>query len=127
MRALLSARRAGNTVWVRSEGSSVQAGASGRHQFGWRDAMDIVVKWRQLAEPNDQVRGGGRGGAGAEGRGAGEEGRGQGSRRVGGMKVRSKAKDNSIFIEGLGDERALRSFGIYQPSCAWSHPSLPKV
>ena len=59
MRTLLSARRAGNTVWVRSEGSSVQAGASGRHQFGWRDAMDIVVKWRQLAEPNDQVRGGG--------------------------------------------------------------------
>ncbi|GAX83792.1 hypothetical protein CEUSTIGMA_g11217.t1 [Chlamydomonas eustigma] len=55
IRELLAARRSGNTVWVRSEGSSVQAGASGRHQFGWRDAMDIVVKWRQLSEPNDQV------------------------------------------------------------------------
>lgn len=55
VRALVASRRAGNTVWVNSEGSSVQAGTSGRHQFGWRDAMDIVVKWRQLAEPNDQV------------------------------------------------------------------------
>ena len=34
------------------------AGASGcadSHPFGWRDAMDIIVKWRQLSEPNDQV------------------------------------------------------------------------
>lgn len=34
------------------------AGASGNpepHSFGWRDAMDIIVKWRQLSEPNDQV------------------------------------------------------------------------
>lgn len=33
-------------------------GASGcaePHAFGWRDAMDIIVKWRQLSEPNDQV------------------------------------------------------------------------
>ena len=33
-------------------------GASGsvaEHSFGWRDAMDIIVKWRQLSEPNDQV------------------------------------------------------------------------
>ncbi|KAK9791186.1 hypothetical protein WJX73_002593 [Symbiochloris irregularis] len=39
-------------------GVTVQRGASGRddpHPFGWRDAMDIVVKWRQLSEPNDQV------------------------------------------------------------------------
>jgi tetratricopeptide (TPR) repeat protein len=55
MNEQLAARRAGNTVWVSSAGSSVQAGASGRHQFGWRDLMDIVVKWRQVAEPNDQV------------------------------------------------------------------------
>lgn len=48
-------RRNGGQTWVRSEGSSIQVGASGRHLFGWRDAMDIVVKWRQLAEPNDQV------------------------------------------------------------------------
>ena len=25
------------------------------HPFGWRDATDIIVKWRQLSEPNDQV------------------------------------------------------------------------
>ncbi len=56
MRTLVAARRSGNALWVNSEGSSVQAGAAGRHQFGWRDAMDVVVKWRQLAEPNDQVR-----------------------------------------------------------------------
>ncbi|PSC68513.1 suppressor of RPS4-RLD 1-like isoform X1 [Micractinium conductrix] len=30
-------------------------GSTGQHQFGWRDAMDIIVRWRQLAEPNDQV------------------------------------------------------------------------
>lgn len=28
----------------RSEGSSGEGGCSGRHLFGWRDAMDIVVK-----------------------------------------------------------------------------------
>ena len=27
----------------------------GRHEFSWRDAMDIPVRWRQLSEPNDQV------------------------------------------------------------------------
>ncbi|KXZ44388.1 hypothetical protein GPECTOR_68g359 [Gonium pectorale] len=55
MLAAVAARRAGRQHWVRSEGSSGQAGGAGRHLFGWRDAMDIVVKWRQLAEPNDQV------------------------------------------------------------------------
>ena len=25
------------------------------HAFGWRDAMEVIVRWRQLAEPNDQV------------------------------------------------------------------------
>lgn len=44
-------------LWVNSEGASGQRGSQGRHRFGWRDAMDIVVKWRQLAEPNDQVGG----------------------------------------------------------------------
>ena len=34
----------------RGSSSSAQA-----HAFGWRDAMDLVVKWRQLSEPNDQV------------------------------------------------------------------------
>lgn len=27
------------------------------HAFGWRDAMEVIVRWRQLAEPNDQVGG----------------------------------------------------------------------
>ena len=35
-----------------TEGATVSPQA---HEFGWRDAMDIVVKWRQLSEPNDQV------------------------------------------------------------------------
>ncbi|KAG2493602.1 hypothetical protein HYH03_008119 [Edaphochlamys debaryana] len=55
LREVVAARRAGRQHWVRSEGSSGQGGSAGRHLFGWRDAMDIVVKWRQLAEPNDQV------------------------------------------------------------------------
>jgi tetratricopeptide (TPR) repeat protein len=25
------------------------------HEFGWRDLMDIAVKWRQFSEPNDPV------------------------------------------------------------------------
>lgn len=29
--------------------------AGGFHEFCWRDAMDVVVRWRQLSEPNDQV------------------------------------------------------------------------
>lgn len=45
VRALLAERRAGRGgLWVNSEGSSGQGGCSGRHLFGWRDAMDIVVK-----------------------------------------------------------------------------------
>ena len=42
----------------RGEEVVVQEGASGiqePHPFRWRDAMDTIVKWRQLAEPNDQV------------------------------------------------------------------------
>lgn len=53
--ALLAAKRAGNELWWSSEGSSGEGGTAGRHPFGWRDGMDLVVKWRQLAEPNDQV------------------------------------------------------------------------
>lgn len=30
-------------------------GVSGTHFLGWRDAMELLVKWRQVAEPNDQV------------------------------------------------------------------------
>eukprot|EP00891_Asterochloris_glomerata_P001301 jgi/Astpho2/1301/fgenesh1_pg.00024_%23_11_t len=29
--------------------------AGGFHEFCWRDAMDVVVRWRQLSEPNDQA------------------------------------------------------------------------
>jgi len=25
------------------------------HVFGWRDIYDIVIKWRQISEPNDPV------------------------------------------------------------------------
>lgn len=35
---------------VGSSGKGVDA-----HVFGWRDMMDLVVKWRQVAEPTDQV------------------------------------------------------------------------
>ena len=44
-------RKRGQTVTVKRGGS----GTDEPHRFGWRDAMDIVVKWRQLSEPNDQV------------------------------------------------------------------------
>lgn len=45
VRALLAERAAGREgLWVNSEGASGQGGCSGRHLFGWRDAMDIVVK-----------------------------------------------------------------------------------
>ncbi len=51
--AQVAERKAGREVTVRAGASS---GAQS-HAFGWRDAMDIAVKWRQLAEPNDQVLG----------------------------------------------------------------------
>ena len=31
------------------------SGSTEAHLYGWRDAMDIIVRWRQLSEPNDQV------------------------------------------------------------------------
>ena len=54
-------RQAGRKVMVDTGGSS-QGGfdaRKGQHEFSWRDAMDIPVRWRQLSEPNDQVCGGG--------------------------------------------------------------------
>ncbi|GAB4814575.1 hypothetical protein N2152v2_001621 [Parachlorella kessleri] len=55
---LVEDRRAGRKSWVANAGASVSAKAAdrakGRHLFGWRDAMDVIVRWRQLAEPNDQ-------------------------------------------------------------------------
>ena len=51
----LDARRNGSHTWVSSEGASAQDDPDGRHAFAWRDAMDTVVRWRQIGEPNDQV------------------------------------------------------------------------
>lgn len=50
-------QRAGRPLRVQNDGASGETSASGTHLFGWRDAMDILVRWRQLSEPNDQVRG----------------------------------------------------------------------
>jgi hypothetical protein len=47
------AERAAGREAVAPAGAS---GSAGAHTFGWRDAMDIIVKWRQLSEPNDQAR-----------------------------------------------------------------------
>ena len=35
------------------KGSSKDNGK--QHEFGWRDFVDISVKWRQVSEPNDPV------------------------------------------------------------------------
>lgn len=51
-------RRAGRPSLAKNSGASVTAKSldkQGSHPFGWRDTMDIIVRWRQLAEPNDQV------------------------------------------------------------------------
>jgi len=62
-----NARKQGNPLpSIRDTGSSACArgpsgiggggrGGSGTHILGWRDAMELLVKWRQVAEPNDQV------------------------------------------------------------------------
>lgn len=55
LRAAAAAGAGQQPLTVSDAGSSGRPGGIGRHVFGWRDAMDIVVKWRQLAEPNDQV------------------------------------------------------------------------
>ena len=49
--------QAGRKVMVDTAGASwggFDAG-KGQHEFSWRDAMDIPVRWRQLSAPNDQV------------------------------------------------------------------------
>ncbi len=48
-------QRAVMPLRVKDDGASGRSGVSGSHPFGWRDAMDLLVKWRQLAEPNDQA------------------------------------------------------------------------
>ncbi|KAK9842872.1 hypothetical protein WJX74_003734 [Apatococcus lobatus] len=51
LRKLISCQSTGEDIIVREGASGIQDA----HPFKWRDAMDIIVKWRQLAEPNDQV------------------------------------------------------------------------
>jgi hypothetical protein len=67
LRAAAAARAAGAPLRAAAAGASAAArGASGvggggrgapgaSHPLGWRDAMDVVVRWRQLVEPCDQV------------------------------------------------------------------------
>ena len=59
VRACVEARRAGREPpRVKTRGSTTtgpKAGGAGTHAFGWRDALDVLVKWRQLSEPNDPV------------------------------------------------------------------------
>lgn len=49
-------RRNGAHTCVSNDGASGRYDDGGKHAFGWRDAMDIVVRWRQVGEPNDQAR-----------------------------------------------------------------------
>jgi hypothetical protein len=51
----LAQRSNGSHTLVTNDGASGPYDAGGCHAFGWRDAMDIVVRWRQIGEPNDQV------------------------------------------------------------------------
>ena len=51
----VASKQSGRKMPVYNAGASVTRDTSGQHPFGWRDAMDIPVKWRQLAEPNDQA------------------------------------------------------------------------
>jgi len=55
LRSALKYQRVGMPLRVPNDGASGETSASGSHPFGWRDAMDILVRWRQLSEPNDQV------------------------------------------------------------------------
>ncbi|EFN60188.1 hypothetical protein CHLNCDRAFT_133703 [Chlorella variabilis] len=58
LQQLAADKREGRPTLVDNAGASVSArrhSRSGRHEMGWRDAMDVIVRWRQLAEPNDQV------------------------------------------------------------------------
>ena len=52
-----SKREGGAGLQVPNASSSAQSfgGRTGAHTMGWRDALDIMVRWRQLSEPNDPV------------------------------------------------------------------------
>ena len=50
------ARTTSGSCAATAAAAAAGAGAlGGQHPYGWRDAMDGLVRWRQLAEPNDQV------------------------------------------------------------------------
>ncbi|DBA80252.1 hypothetical protein WJX79_002480 [Trebouxia sp. C0005] len=57
LRQLVVERQAGKKVMVDTAGASLGGfdAQKGQHEFSWRDAMDIPVRWRQISEPNDQV------------------------------------------------------------------------
>jgi tetratricopeptide (TPR) repeat protein len=53
---LESIHRTGSPLMVPNSGSSQKyLPREGHHPFGYRDLFDIVVRWRQLSEPNDPV------------------------------------------------------------------------
>ena len=56
VRSCVEAKRSGEPhPRVLGRGATSHGKAGEDHDFGWRDALDILVKWRQLSEPNDPV------------------------------------------------------------------------
>jgi hypothetical protein len=55
LQELRQRRTSGENTSVTNDGASGPFDSVGLHAFGWRDAMDIIVRWRQVGEPNDQV------------------------------------------------------------------------
>ena len=53
VRRYWAAVKAGETFAFNPRASSISSGKP--HAFGWRDFMDIAVRWRQYSEPNDPV------------------------------------------------------------------------
>ena len=46
---------ASSCVRRRGDGSLIPGSSSNWHALSWRDVMDVIVRWRQLSEPGDQV------------------------------------------------------------------------
>ena len=53
--SFLVANKGSSSVGRSSQKSYPIVQGSGTHPVGWRDAFDIIVKWRQLAEPSEPV------------------------------------------------------------------------
>lgn len=45
----------GAAYFHRATNEATDGAPSAGHAFAWRDAFDVVVRWRQLSEPNDPV------------------------------------------------------------------------